>query len=308
MTWVEITVTIHREAIEAVANLLQDAGAGGTVIEDPEVYGEGDGFSTVFLPAPGDVDARVKAYLPENDLVGEKVAFIRQQLDVFRQFLDVGPGEISLRPVVEEEWAEAWKKYFKAEKVGRRLVVVPSWEDPGENADSVVIYLDPGMAFGTGTHPTTRRCLQTLEDHIHGGERVYDVGTGSGILSIAAAKLGAGRVTAIDLDPVAVRVARENVALNRVDSVVTVREGDLLSVASEPAQVIVANIIADAIIMLCGSVTRYLAPGGVFIAAGIIEGRRDEVLRAVMDAGMKIREIHQDGEWVAFMAMRGQEG
>lgn len=305
MTWVEIAVEIHREAIEAVCNLLQDIGANGTVIEDPEVYKDNGSPGAIPLPPSGDTGTRVKAYLPENDMVGEKVEFLRKQLELFRQYLDVGPGEIALRAVRDEEWSESWKQYYKTQRVGRRLVVVPSWEHPGDNSDSVVVYLDPGMAFGTGTHPTTRRCLQTLEDHIRGGELVYDIGTGSGILAIAAAKLGAGRVVAIDLDPVAIKVARENVALNHVENVVTVREGDLLSVCSEPARVIVANIIADAIIMLADSVPGRLVPGGLFVAAGIIEDRRDETLRSLVDAGLKIREIHQDGEWVSVLAMRG---
>lgn len=307
MTWVEIAIEIHREAIEAVSNLLQDAGANGTVIEDPEVYNVEGRHGEIRPPDLFGAGTRVKAYLPENDMVGEKVEFIRKQLDMFRQYLDVGPGGITLRPVRDEEWAESWKKYYKTQRVGRRLVVVPSWEHPddNDNADSLVVYLDPGMAFGTGTHPTTRRCLQTIEDHIRGGEFVYDVGTGSGILSIAAAKLGAGRVVAIDLDPVAVRIARENVSLNHVENIVTVREGDLLSVCSEPAQLILANIIADAVIMLADSVPERLAPGGLFVAGGIIDDRRDETLRAIVDAGLRIREIHQDGEWVSVLAMRG---
>lgn len=304
MTWVEITVLVDREAVEAVANLLQDAGANGTVIEDPQARGD-EGIDVIPLPVSDATEARVKAYLPENDMVGEKVAFIRQQIDMFRQYLNVGAGSISLRSLHDEEWAEAWKTYYKTEHVGRRLVVVPSWEQPEENQNSVVILLDPGMAFGTGTHPTTRRCLQVLEDHIHGGEQVYDVGTGSGILAIASAKLGAGRVVAIDLDPVAVQVAGENVTRNRVENKITVRRGEFLSVCTEPADVIVANIIADAIILLTADIDRYLVPGGLFVAGGIIESRRDETLRAIVSAGLKVREIHQDGEWVSLLAMKG---
>ncbi len=231
--------------------------------------------------------------------------FIKSQLEVFRQFLTIGPGEIALRAVQDEEWADAWKQHFKSQQVGRKLMVVPSWEQADESTGNINIYLDPGMAFGTGAHPTTRRCLQVLEDHINGNEVIYDVGTGSGILAIAAAKLGAAKVTGIDLDPVALGIAWENVTFNKVGDKVTIREGDLLSVAGEQADGVIANIIADAIIILAPEVPDYLVPGGFFLAAGIIEGRRDETLRAIADAGLKIREIHQDGEWITVYATKG---
>lgn len=306
MKWVEIAVEISREAIDAVANLLQDAGANGTVIEDDSETSSG-GFFEIPLPAPAEKKetAIVKAYLPQNDLVGEKVNFIKSQLEVFRQFLTIGPGEITLRAIEDAEWASAWKQHFKSQQVGRKLMVVPSWEQADESTGNINIYLDPGMAFGTGAHPTTRRCLQVLEDHIRGNEVIYDVGTGSGILAIAAAKLGAAKVTGIDLDPVALGVARENIAFNKVGDKVTVREGDLLSVGGEQGDGVIANIIADAIIMLAPDVPKHLAPGGFFLAAGIIEGRRDETLRAIADARLKIREIHQDGEWITVYATKG---
>jgi ribosomal protein L11 methyltransferase len=306
MRWVEIAVEIDREAIDAVANLLQNAGANGTVIEDESETGSGE-FFEIPLPVPAEKKetAIVKAYLPQNDLIGEKVNFIKSQLEVFRQFLTIGPGEIALRAVEDEEWADAWKQHFKSQQVGRKLMVVPSWEQADESTGNINIYLDPGMAFGTGAHPTTRRCLQVLEDHINGNEVIYDVGTGSGILAIAAAKLGAAKVTGIDLDPVALGIAWENVTFNKVGDKVTIREGDLLSVAGEQADGVIANIIADAIIMLAPEVPDYLVPGGFFLAAGIIEGRRDETLRAIADAGLKIREIHQDGEWITVYATKG---
>ncbi|MGI5854089.1 MAG: 50S ribosomal protein L11 methyltransferase [Bacillota bacterium] len=305
MKWVEVAVEINREAIDAVANLLQDAGANGTVIEDDHETSSGE-FYEIPLPAPAEMKATafVKAYLPQNDLVGEKVNFIKSQLEVFRQFLTVGPGSITLRTVEDAEWASAWKQHFKSQQVGKKLMVVPSWEQADESTDNINIYLDPGMAFGTGAHPTTRRCLQVLEDHIHGNEVIYDVGTGSGILAIAAAKLGAAKIIGIDLDPVAIGIARENVAFNKVSDKVTIREGDLLSVGGEPAGGVIANIIADAIIMLAPDVPGHLVPGGFFLAAGIIEGRRDETLRAIAEAGLKIREIHQDGEWITVFATK----
>ncbi len=295
--WLEITVFTPIEQLDSVAAIFNELGSGGVVIEDPafilECAGLGDNETIAPTLAPTGAEPAVKAYFPCDGALAGRLEAITRQLD-----------KLSLRrqtaEVSEENWATAWRSYYKPVRVGRRLVVKPSWEEYDAAPDDIVIEMDPGMAFGCGTHATTAMCMALLEEHLRGGETVCDVGTGSGILAVTAALLGAGRVTAVDIDAVAVRAAGENAARNGVSGRVAVLAGDLLDgLAGVQADVLVANIIADAIIRLVPDVSAVLKPGGLFIASGIIRDRADEVRRALQAAGLEPVAEKTDQEWVA---------
>jgi ribosomal protein L11 methyltransferase len=313
LNWIEICVHTSQEATEAVSYILQDLGGDGVSIEDPEVlhrewdnwYGEIIELSPDDYPQEG---VRVKAYL--SSLVcpdaGAFVAQVKQRLEDLRSAgFDVGPAAVTTQEVNESAWADEWKKYYKPIRVTDRIVIKPHWEthEPA-SADERVIELDPGMAFGTGTHPTTILSIRLLEKYLQPQQRVIDVGCGSGVLSIVAGKLGAGPVLALDLDPVAVEKAQENIAINGLSAQVTAKEGDLLKGVADTAEVVVANILAEIILKFVHDLPRVLVPGGVFIASGIIEEKRELVEEALTMMGLEVMEtIHQDG-WVAIAAKK----
>ncbi|ACV63959.1 ribosomal protein L11 methyltransferase [Desulfofarcimen acetoxidans DSM 771] len=304
----EVAVRVLPEGVEPVGSIFDDLGTGGTVIEDPAL-------SDSYRDAPADTQAldfstepqawpQVKAYLPVDDRLEERLQRLRQALADLP--LREKP-ELSTRELPETDWATAWQAYYKPVEVGRKLVVKPSWEDYQGSGERLIIELDPGMAFGSGTHATTVMCMELLEEYLRPGDRVIDVGTGSGILAVTAAKLGAGSVRAVDNDPVAVRVALENAELNGVTDKVEVLESDLLAMLAQgaaPADLLAANIIADVIIKLAADAARFLVPGGRFIASGIIKDRDKDVRTAINKAGFTVREIKRDGEWVAVLSVR----
>lgn len=282
MRWAEIVVAARGDAQEAVGALLTEvAGCQGYSSTSDETCG----------------------YLPVDDRLEATLLSFREAL---RTLSSAGaadiPPNITLRFVEEADWAEAWKQYFKPQRIGRRLVIKPTWETFDAAADDVVLQIDPGMAFGTGLHATTRLCLCALEEQVFPGARVADVGTGSGILAIAAALLGASPVQATDIDPLAVRIARENIALNTVETVVQVSESD----APPPGafDVVVANILADVILGMRAALTRALGPNGLLIASGIIDARAGDVRRGLTEGGLCVEATRAEGEWVAILARR----
>ena len=217
----------------------------------------------------------------------------------------MGKAELSLSTLQEEDWANEWRKYYKPIRVSRRIVIVPTWETYEPKPGDVIIEMEPGMAFGTGTHETTRMCLQFLDELVKPGDTCIDIGCGTAILGIAAAKLGAVDVLAIDRDRVAVRSAKENIILNHVENTVRAVEGDLLSGQQQmQADVIVVNIIADVIIGLVPGLAPFLKKGGVIIASGIIKERCAEVVAAMEQAGYEIVEVRAEGEWNAVTCRR----
>lgn len=209
------------------------------------------------------------------------------------------PYEMQLVGVEQEDWETGWKAYYHPMTIGSRLAIVPSWED--FETDRVKITLDPGMAFGTGTHETTALCLSVLDDIIKGGERVLDIGTGSGILAIAALKLGAAEAEGVDIDPMCVRTAGENAALNGVENNFKVLIGDLSDKASGKYDVICANIVANAIKMLVPHVPALMKKDTIFMASGIIDTRKDEVIAAIEATGLTVVEVKEDNGWVALI-------
>ena len=219
--------------------------------------------------------------------------------------IDIGKNSVSVSEVNEEEWATAWKKYYHPVKISERFTVVPTWEEyTPVSSDELIIELDPGMAFGTGTHPTTVMSIQGLERFVKSDDVVIDVGTGSGVLSIAAAMLGAKKVTALDLDEVAVESAKMNIKLNKVHPVVDVFQNNLLEGIQVKADVIVANILAEVIVRFTDDAAQCLKPGGYFITAGIIQQKKDEVKESIESAGFQIEETVQMEDWVSFIAKR----
>jgi len=311
LKWSEISIHTTHEATEAVANILHEAGASGVVIEDsadPSRIHE-DQFGEIWALDKNDfpVDGVIlKAYLPVNSFLIETVKDIEQSISGLSKFgIDAGENAIQTNEVDEEDWATAWKKYYHPVKISGRFTIVPTWEEyePVES-DELIIELDPGMAFGTGTHPTTVMCLQALEKYVKPGDTVVDVGTGSGVLSIGAALLGASRVHALDLDQVAVVAAKENIELNHVGETVEVKHGNLLDSVKEPAEIIIANILAEVIISFSQDAYSILPENGLFIVSGIIGQKRDLVKEDLISKGFEIVESVLMEDWVAIIAQK----
>lgn len=321
MLWHELTIHTTEEAVEAISNFLHEAGAGGVSIEESGNLNKkrerpyGEWFDEPLNDIP-EGRAEIKGYFSDDvkiDDVLEEVKIRTAELETFN--IDTGSPTYETRLVDEEEWATAWKAYYKPLKVSDTLTIKPVWEEYEASEGERIIELDPGMAFGTGTHPTTALCLRALESIVKGGEDVIDVGTGSGILSIGAIKLGAKRALALDLDSVAVKSAQENVALNGLSNEITVKESDLLSVlrpeghgASSdigvelPVQIVVANILAEIILLFTNDVFEALRPGGLYLASGIYKDKEDAVREGLLAAGLTIRDVHREEEWLAFIA------
>jgi ribosomal protein L11 methyltransferase len=308
--WMELRIDTITEGCDLAANILYDAGAAGVVIEDPEdaraLLRQRESWDYIepgALNTEGDV-VIVKGYLPVNNSLGDLVKMVRERLSALAASRpDLGPLELATGTVNDQDWAECWKKYYKPLRIGRNIVIKPSWEDYRPKEGDIVVAIDPGMAFGTGTHESTALCIELLEKYISKGSRVIDVGCGSGILSVVAAKLGAGVVEAYDLQVEAVDITRENARRNGVDRVVKAQRANLLDAAKDRVDIIVSNIVADVIIKMSPQAARHLKPGGIFIASGIIRERRREVYTSLEYYGMTVVEEKRRGEWVALAAM-----
>ncbi|EOD00805.1 50S ribosomal protein L11 methyltransferase [Caldisalinibacter kiritimatiensis] len=309
MKWIEVQIKTTTEAVEAVSNILYESGVGGLVIEDPNdiiMLNKSEEDWDYVDPDLLENDFEgviVKGYLPESEDLIDKIELIKQNVEKIPQYnLDKGLGEVTTSEVYEKDWSESWKKYYKPKKIGERIVIKPSWEEYSKKDDEIVIEIDPGMAFGTGTHETTSMCLIQLEKHVHKHDIVFDVGCGTGILSIAAAKLGAINAIGVDLDDASIIVAKENVRKNGVSNIVQIRHGDLLDKVEGKANVIVANIIAEVIVKLAKYIPEYLLEDGVFITSGIILEKENLVKDALEKEGLQIIDRMAMGEWVCLAA------
>jgi ribosomal protein L11 methyltransferase len=287
--WIEVCVQVDGEAAEAVSEVLNRYGRGGVVIEHLLASGSG---------AHERVDElRVKAYLPADDPA--LVRKVEEALWHLGQLYPIPTPTLTL--LTEADWAEAWKAHYGVLHIGRRTVIVPQWQSYTPAPDEIVITLDPGMAFGTGTHPTTRLCLEALERALSPGMRVLDLGTGSGVLAIAAAKQGAASVLALDIDDLAVAAARENVGANGVSDVVRVGAGSL-DAAGAGYDLVLVNILARVICALLDEgLARTLHPDGVVIASGIIDDQEGEVREAFAGKGIEVVERFVERDWVALV-------
>jgi ribosomal protein L11 methyltransferase len=300
MQWMEAKVTFSSgdDALtaELVSSLFQDLDITGVVVDDPHLEPvEGWGDDAV---APPDQPA-VTGYLAVDRRLDRRCRALEQALG---DLADRHPFVYSVhyQPVDEEDWAESWKAFFFPEQISATMVVKPTWRDYTPEPGRQVIEIDPGMAFGTGTHPTTALCVELLERNVRPGDAVLDVGTGSGILLIAAAKLGAGRLTGVDLDPVAVEVAEANLRLNGIaDHQFNLSCGNLTETVDGVFDGVVANILADVIVDLLDHVAPLLKPDGWLICSGIIQAYRERVARKMAACGFRVEDVLERGDWVA---------
>ncbi len=313
MDWMEITVLTTTEGADIVSEQLIQAGSKGTAIADradialhqrPE--GQWDIIDDAIAERMGE-DVRVTGYYPLEPGAQDALSEVRGRIGALGAMdlgLDMGKLEIESVRVNEEDWAEFWKKEYQPFRLGRHMLVIPSWTKADIGPEDKVISIDPGMAFGTGTHETTSMCVALVEQCVNPGDRVIDVGTGTGILAIAACHMGARDVLAIDIDPVAVRVAAENTRINHMEDRIRARHGDLLEAVDEVADVVIANIIADVILMIAAPVRAHIVEGGLFICSGIARERQDEVIAALNQAGYRELDIRNQGEWAAIAARK----
>ncbi len=300
-------MSADHEAVEQVSEIISRACPGGVSVEAPfEVLDEG-------LAARVDTSRPVvvRGYVTALDqgVAQAAVDAVRRDLGHLQAFGLRPIGELETRVVHEEDWAEAWKQHFPVQRVGRHVVIKPTWREHEAAPEDIVIALDPGMAFGTGLHPTTRLCLAGIEawseQDLVGDARVLDVGTGSGILAIAAARMGASRVLAIDTDPLAVDTTARNAALNGFAEIIDARLGSLPLPEPREFHLVVANLISGLLIDLAGELAAVVWPGGGWLLAGGVFGEREaEVRSAFESAGLHIVGQRTDGDWLALEAVR----
>lgn len=310
MSWNEMVIHTTNEALEAISNILNDYGANGVVIEDPlelkkkkrDQFGEIYALDPTKYPAHG---IYIKAYFIQNEHWLEKLAAIRHQIEQLTHIgIDIGENTIKINTVKEEDWENEWKQYFKPVKISKKLVIVPSWEKYDKNHDEQIIHMDPGMAFGTGTHPTTKLSIQGLESVIQQDDIVLDVGSGSGVLSIASILLGAKHVYSYDLDEVAVTSTIANRNLNELEDRITVQGNDLLKDVFQQANIIVSNILADILLRVVDDAWNNLLPQGYFITSGIIEEKADLVQDKMQACGFTIIQKNEQDKWISFIAQK----
>lgn len=310
MNWTEICIHTTNEAIESISYVLHEAGVSGLLIEDPLdlVKARNTQYGEIFELNPNDYPdegVRIKAYLPVNSYLKDSIDDIKQSINNLSAFIDLGKNEVTLSEINEEDWATAWKKYYKPAQISERITIKPTWENyQPKTEDEIIIELDPGMAFGTGTHPTTVLSIQALEKYSKSAATVIDVGCGSGVLSIVAAKLGAEKVYAFDLDEVAVKSSQENIGISGLSDKITVRKNDLLNGIDIKADIIVSNILAEIIVKFIGDAWNNLNQNGVFITSGIIKDKMEMVLAELRKQGFEVIETNEQDEWISIIARK----
>lgn len=307
-TWIEVRVITKSEALEPISGIFYSLDCKGVAIEDPEdILGREQGpltwdFADINVLEHKGKFAVVKAYFAEEDNIEEILGYVNEKLVELKEMgIDLGEAKVEHEKMYEEDWANTWKQYYKPSKVGEKIVVKPIWEEYEQKEGELVVNLDPGMAFGTGTHETTRMCIQALEKYVKEESTVFDVGCGSGILAIAAAKLGAKLAVGVDLDPVAVESSIENVGYNNLNNI-EILHGNLVEVIDGKADIVVANILAEIICILTDDVKRVMKDGGVFITSGIIHDRVDMLCEKLEATGFEVIEKNRDGEWNCIVA------
>lgn len=323
MKWLEVSLYTTTEGIEPLCGLLYGLGVTGLEIEDKDDFAEfieehtpyWDYVDEDLRKEKEDMPTRIKIYLSDNDTGHEMLANIREELPLMAERapgIDFGSLEIKLENMDEEDWANNWKQYYKPLKIGEKLLIKPTWEKVEDTEGRIVVAMDPGMAFGTGTHATTSLCLATLEKVVKPGDQVLDLGCGSGILAITSLLLGAKHAIGVDIDPNAVSIAGQNAGLNDLKKdqfeflAGNVNEDQPLidHLVENRAQVVVANIVADVIMGLTPNVHKFLQPGGTYIASGIINIRQEEVEQCFEQNGFTVVEKHCEKDWLAYVLKR----
>lgn len=306
MNYTELTIEISQDSLDPLLSALLDMETAGFEVEDPEDIKElqekkndyeWDYIDPLVL-SQAERNPRIRFYFSDDPEGLEALDNILQEIQIFPVI------KAEIRGVSDGDWKDNWKAWFKPKKITERMVIKPSWEAYEPSGDEeLIIEIDPGMAFGTGTHATTTLCVKLMETYLlPGRDQVLDIGSGSGILSIAAALLGAKEVRGVEIDPVAVQVGRENVRLNRLMDIVEIAEGDLTKGLDYKAHLVVANLMADLVISLSGNIAKHLHENGIFISSGILVEKQKEVSSAIKAAGFELLEIRQDGDWCAMAA------
>jgi ribosomal protein L11 methyltransferase len=300
MKWIEVKIVFDHPdkdlAVDLISDVFYDFGLQGVVVDDPRIEPE-EGWPEDVIGRPDHYT--VTGYFTDDNRIEQRCKILEEKLLNFKEKLGLN-YRISYKELDEEDWAHSWKAYFWPQKIGRNMVVKPTWRDYQADPGDLVIELDPGMAFGTGTHPTTTMCVALIESLLKKGDSFLDVGTGSGILLIAAVKLGAANVCGIDHDRTAVAIAAGNLKLNDIGTQqVRVICGDLVGVIREKYDIITANILSHVILILIKDIRRVLKPGGVFICSGIVDKNEKQVVDAMENVGFEIIAISSKDEWVA---------
>ncbi|EJU20606.1 ribosomal protein L11 methyltransferase [Peptoanaerobacter stomatis] len=309
MNWNEISVSTTTQATEIISNIFIEIGSKGVMIEDPSdfYYQTKDELAWDYIEKEvfdyGHEDVKIIGYFSQEEDIEQKINDLKERLSKLGDIgVELGTLEISKKIIYQKNWENEWKKYFKTQKISKNIVIKPSWENYEKQADEKIIEIDPGMAFGTGTHETTKMCINAIEKYIKSEDILIDIGCGSGILSIAGAILGAKKVIAVDLDKLAVKISKENVELNNYQDIIEVRHGNLTDVITEKADIIVANIIADAIVMLSENIKDFMKEDAYFISSGIINEKADYVKENLIKNGFEIIEHNNDKEWNCIVA------
>lgn len=309
MKWCEISIQTSHEAVELIAEIFRDLGASGVVIEDPELvndYITSGKWDYTDIPIAKETEVVVeKAYLPVNGELEGRIQTLQQEIKALEsRGVNTAPAVLTTAELQDEDWSDTWKQYFHTEKPGERVVIKPTWEEYEPKDDEVVIELDPGAAFGTGTHATTSMCIRQLEKLVKPGMTVFDVGTGSGILSIISAKLGAKNIQAVDYDDSVLKIVEENLEQNNVQDIISVAQSDLMQNVHGKAELVIANIIADIIIRLFDQLDEHLEQGGTLLTSGIIEDRIEDVLAAAEKHGYGVVERMENKGWACITFKR----
>lgn len=309
MKWCEISIQTSHEAVELIAEIFRDLGASGVVIEDPELvndYITSGKWDYTDIPIAKETEVVVeKAYLPVNGELEGRIQTLQQEIKALAsRGVNTAPAVLTTAELQDEDWSDTWKQYFHTEKPGERVVIKPTWEEYEPKDDEVVIELDPGAAFGTGTHATTSMCIRQLEKLVKPGMTVFDVGTGSGILSIISAKLGATNIQAVDYDDSVLKIVEENLEQNNVQDIISVAQSDLMQNVHGKAELVIANIIADIIIRLFDQLDEHLEQGGTLLTSGIIEDRIEDVLAAAEAHGYGVVERLENKGWACITFKR----
>jgi ribosomal protein L11 methyltransferase len=300
MKWIETEIVFDHPdkdlAVDLISDVFDDFGLQGVVVEDPRIEPE-EGWPEDAIGRPDHYT--VTGYFPDDNRIEQRCKILEEKLLHFKEQLGL-IYRVSYKELDEEDWAHSWKAYFWPQKIGRNMVVKPTWRDYRADPGEVVIELDPGMAFGTGTHPTTTMCISLIENYLEKGDMFLDIGTGSGILMIAAAKLGAGKIRGVDHDETAVHIAVENLKRNGVDAQgFFVNCANLAEGIPETYNIAAANILSHVILDLLKDIRRVLKSGGIFICSGIVDKNEKQVVAAMRNIGFEILETCSQDEWVA---------
>ena len=316
MKWNKITLEIREEVEDIVISTLADIGLEGAEIQDKQPLSEQDKkqmFVDILPDMPEDDGvAYLNFYLDEDEDVNAMLEKVKAELEELRMFVDIGSGMITLSQTEDKDWINNWKQYFKQFYVDN-ILIIPSWEEvKEEDKDRMIIHIDPGTAFGTGMHETTQLCIRQLKKYVTSETELLDVGTGSGILSIVALKLGAKHAVGTDLDPCAVPAVEENKEANEIPvEAFDMMIGNIIDdkevqdkVGYEKYDIVVANILADVLVPLTPVILNQMKKGGIYITSGIIDDKEETVVNAVKAAGLEVLEVTHQGEWVSVTARK----